>query len=417
MTLLYNVGIHLYHLIAWLIAPFKTKARLFVTGRKGQFESIAKIENRTSNWVWFHVASLGEFEQSRPVMEMTKSEFPDIRILLTFFSPSGFEVRKDYPLADHVCYLPMDTPSNARKLIRNFNIKLACFVKNEYWLNYLKVLKSRKIPTINISAVFRQNQLFFKPWGGFYRGFLRYFDHILVQSKGSENLLRQINYHSVSTTGDTRFDRVWVNAKNAVPIDTIRQFKKENKLIVFGSVWPKDHKIIIPVLEKLISLGLRIIIAPHEVDPSAIRSLQNRLPGKAALFSKFSDDQPESNILLVDTIGHLASIYQYADLAYVGGAFRGTLHNILEPTAYGIPILFGKDRRNKKFPEAGDLVNLGVAQEVSSHKTLEKEIQLLINDNNARDEMGQSAKTYIETNKGASGKTMDIIRMYLNGKR
>ena len=400
------------------MAPFNNKASLFITGRKARFKSIELIENRSSEWIWFHVASLGEFEQAHPVMEMTKAEFPDIRILLTFFSPSGYEIRKDSKVADHICYLPMDTPANARNFVPNFNLRLACFVKYEYWLNYLTTLKNERVPIINFSAQFRPDQLFFKPWGSFYRSFLFYFDCILVQSESSEKLLNQINYQTTLATGDTRFDRVLAITREANTVNYIEGFKENNHLIVYGSVWPEDLKIIFPILESLARQNIRLVIAPHEVDNSTISFIQKRFPNESTLFSKSlkdesADSHHKNHILIIDTIGHLASIYQYADLVYVGGAFRGTLHNILEPAAYGIPLLFGKDKRNKKFQEASDLVNLGAAIEVSSADELNNEIEQLMTNVNKRKSKGQKAVGYITSNIGATEKTMEVIRKYL----
>lgn len=410
MRFFYNVGIYIYLALVSIVALFDRKAKRFLNGRKNQFEKIRAVENRSSDWIWFHVASLGEFEQARPVIEKVRAEFNNIRILITFYSPSGFETQKNYEHGDFITYLPFDTPENANRFIQNFNIRLACFVKSEYWLNYLIVLKGSNIPVINFSVQFRTEQLFFKPWASFYKGFLFYFNQILVQNEHSKKLLLQINYPAVSVGGDTRFDRVFAKTKEGNEIPVVSKFKGDKPLIVFGSVWREDLKLIIPLVDELIRQNIRLIIAPHEVKETTVNMILKNLPHETSLFSK---KESESNVLVVDTIGHLASIYQYADIAFIGGAFRGTLHNILEPITFGVPILFGKDRRNKKFPEVIDLVNLGAAKEVSSVMELKDEIENLMTNDIKRKSIDQIGKDYINNNRGASEKTMEIIRQYL----
>ncbi len=410
MRFFYNVGIYTYLALVNIVAFFDHKAQHLLSGRKNQFEKIRAVENRKSNWIWFHAASLGEFEQARPIIEKVSAEFTDIRILITFYSPSGFETRKNYEYADFITYLPFDTTENAYCFIQNFNISLACFVKSEYWLNYLLVLKESSIPAINFSAQFRSEQLFFKPWASFYKNFLFFFNHILVQNEHSEKLLLQINYPSASVTGDTRFDRVLATSKAENKIPSVSEFKENKRLVVFGSVWQEDLELVMPLMDELILQDVRLIIAPHEVEELIVKNILKNLPVEASLFSR---NESESNVLVIDTIGHLASIYQYADLAFIGGAFRGTLHNVLEPIAFGVPVLLGKDKRNKKFPEAINLVNLGAAKEVSTTNELKDEIELLMSNDIKRNSMGQIGKNYIDSNSGASEKTMKIIRPYL----
>ncbi len=411
MRIIYTLGIHIYFNLVYLAALRNRKARRFIMGRKDLFEKLNTIDGSSSDWVWFHVASLGEFEQARPVIEMVRKEFEEVKILISFYSPSGFEVRKHYRHADFITYLPFDTPANARRFIQSFSLKLVCFVKGDYWFNFLHTLNQSKIPVINFAARFRSKQLFFKPWGRFYRNFLFQFDHILVQDERSLRLLKRINYRSALVAGDTRFDRVLETFEGEEKLSFLSKFKSKQQLIVFGSVWPEDLKLVFPIVKDLLKIGVKLIIAPHEIDEATLKSIKSGLPGSANLFS---EKRTEGEIMVVDTIGNLAEIYRYADLVYIGGAFRGTLHNLLEPAVFGMPILFGEDKRNKKFPEAVDLVNLGAANEVGTSIQLNNKIQQLLEDVGEREKLGQIARDYITKNCGASEKTMGIIRQHLS---
>ena len=407
MRTFYNLAILAYGFAIKLCAPFHGKARKFVEGRKLQ-ASIWQ-EKHPREWGWFHVSSLGEFEQCKPVISRFKAQFPHLHILLTFFSPSGYEVRHDDPIADLICYLPMDTTKNARNLVECFNLQIACFVKYDFWLNYLSELKKRNIPTILISAIFRRQQWFFKPWGAFYRSFLSYFDHILVQNIQSRDLLLSIGYQPVEITGDTRFDRVWAIREANKPLDMIESFKNQSQLVVFGSTWPRDHRIIQPVLKRLLESGYKIIIAPHEVSDNTIKSLEKDIDQPSHLFSKFDEKAINDSILIIDQIGLLSGIYRYADLAYVGGAFKGTLHNVLEPAVFGIPVLIGRHQNNMKFKEASDLIDLGGVFEVESSEELDSQLNLLLNNPKQRIASGDICKTYVENQRGATEKTISVM--------
>ena len=343
-----------------LVAPFNPKARQWVDGRRDWATRLQQqLAGNTSPIAWFHAASLGEFEQGRPVMEAFRAQYADYKILLTFFSPSGYEVRKDYDGADYVIYLPADTPANAQKFIQLVKPQLAFFIKYEFWYNYLRELKTAHVPVISFSAIFRPNQLFFKPWGQFYRNMLHYFDHILVQNQESVALLASIDLTSVTLAGDTRFDRVAqvVNTNKAIPLAEI--FKNNSPVIVIGSAWQDDMAVLIPFLNTF-AAPLKAIIAPHEIHDDEIERWRSQLLKPSVRFSQASEtDAAVAGVLIIDNVGMLSSLYQYGEFAYIGGAFKQGLHNILEAATFGMPLFFGPEY--DKYQEAIDLVQEGAA--------------------------------------------------------
>ena len=410
MSSLYSAGIYLYFLLVRLAVFVNPRAKRFIKSRKSATPASFELTNNKKRWIWVHVASLGEFEQTRPIIERIKSELPQYLLLLTFYSPSGYDVRKNFEFSDYTTYLPIDLKQQASRFIHSFNISLACFVKSEYWLNHLKVLNDAEIPVINIAARFNHDQMFFKWYGDFYKGFLKRFDQILVQNTASQALLANHGIGSV-VCGDTRFDRVIQHVRVAKPIKKIEDFVAGRQLIVFGSVWNEDLRIIYPALEQLIAQKLAVIIAPHEVTTKNIHSIEAHLPVKPIRFSKSTD--VTSSLMIVDTIGHLATIYQYAHIVYIGGAFRGTLHNILEPLAFGIPVMFGRNKNNSKFPEAVDLVQSKICREIESPFELISEITLLTENVNERAGRGKHGLDYIRNHGGATEICMDVIKTYL----
>jgi 3-deoxy-D-manno-octulosonic-acid transferase len=363
MRLLYNIGIRIYWLVALIISPWNRKAKLWLEGRKHWHEKLKGVFDRDEKIIWFHCASLGEFEQGRPVIEAIRERRPDRKILLTFFSPSGYEKRKNYTGADYVMYLPLDTRQNAKKMLALLSPELVFFIKYEFWYHFLKQLKSAEVPVYLASGNFRSGQLFFRWYGGWYRKFLDFFTHIFVQNENSIALLSGIGYHHASVAGDTRFDRVFELAQTKFSHPALEKFAKGKQLIVAGSTWEKDEQLLEEAFGEL-SQDVRMIIAPHELSESHIRSLQKRFPG-SVLFTELGDEVPEgTRVILVDTIGKLSYLYRYGSMAYIGGGFGKGIHNILEAATYGLPVIFGPEYG--KFSEALELTSLGAAFPVES---------------------------------------------------
>jgi 3-deoxy-D-manno-octulosonic-acid transferase len=425
MLWLYNFGIFIYGLIVRLVAPFNSKAKLFVEGRKNIFTELAKRIDPSDKHIWFHFASLGEFEQGRPVLEMIKDRHPGKKIVLTFFSPSGYEVRKNFPLASGVFYLPLDTAHNASRFIKAINPELAIFTKYEFWHHYYRVLNASNIPLFLISGIFRKNQIFFKSYGNFYRDILRKVTHFFVQNEESLRLMKSLNIDSVSIAGDTRFDRVYENSRHPADIPLIKQFCNNHKVFIAGSTWPQDEQLIKSLVEQ--NKDWKFIIAPHEIDEGHIAQIEKLLPD-AMKFSiqnqknngngtsnfqaptKLSSAYGETAIqtIIIDNIGLLSSLYRYADLAYIGGGFGAGIHNTLEAAAFGIPILFGPNYH--KFQEAKDLLELGAAISVQNQQELDSGFQKL-KDNSAAGNLG---KDYVLRQKGATAAIFQEIEKYLS---
>ncbi len=416
---LYNLSIHAYSLIIRFLAPFNPKAKLWNEGRKSIFEKLgsASLTNRDSaSLAWFHCASLGEFEQGRPVIEAFRAKYPAFKILVTFFSPSGYEVRKNYQKADFIFYLPADTPENARKFIEIVRPTIAFFVKYEFWRNYLSELEKQQIPVISFSAIFRSNQLFFKSHGSFYRKTLNKFNRILVQNQESLDLLMSINIQNIMLAGDTRFDRVKQIVEAKKEIIVARDFKENRQIFIIGSAWQADMEVLIPLINLLKNdTNIAFIIAPHEIHGEEITAWQKQIELKSICFSKVNPDTQltDYQILIIDNVGMLSSLYQYADFAFIGGGFGKGLHNILEAATFGMPIFFG-NKAYQKFQEASDLVRLGGAFSVSSTEG----IYLIINDLRKnltkKNEASLICKKYVLDNTGATEKVMNVVASILH---
>ena len=407
--LLYHTFIWLFRLGTHLAATFNPKAKLFRQGQKGLLPAITRaVAGEQDPLVWIHCASLGEFEQARPLIEVLKQEFPRHKIFLTFFSSSGFERQKNYAHADYIYYLPYDTPHNAQMMITILKPVLAIFVKYEFWYQYLKVLREKGVPTLSASSIFRSNQSFFQPWGGFFRQLLKNFSYFFVQNEESKTLLAEIGIHNVQVSGDTRFDRVWEINRHKKHLDTIRAFKGENLLMVIGSSWPADLKLLIPFINQR-PKGLKFIIAPHEIHDKGMRKIEKDLMVASTRLSRASQVPPEKSVvLIVDSVGLLSSLYAYADFAFVGGAFGDGLHNILEPAVYGMPVFFG-DKNYRKFKEAVDLIDEGGAFPVSDTKNFQDQFAPLQLGEKRR-EVSEITKNYVLTNLGATEKIMHHCR-------
>ncbi|RCR68200.1 3-deoxy-D-manno-octulosonic acid transferase [Larkinella punicea] len=416
LSALYTTSILLYQAALQVAARFHPKARLAVEGRRGWMEQInTKLADNTAPIAWFHAASLGEFEQGRPVMEAFRQQYPGYKILLTFFSPSGYEVRKNYAGADYIFYLPFDTAANARQFVGRVNPTIAFFIKYEFWYHYLRELKARQIPIFSFSAIFRPDQIFFKPYGSFYRSFLRFFNHILVQNQESVDLLKSIGVTNVTLAGDTRFDRVKqvADAKKDIPV--ARLFKADTPLLVVGSAWQADMDVLIPFLNRF-DKPLKVIIAPHEIHDDEIERWRSQLPGPTIRFSEaqFLNHQTIEpfSTLIIDNVGMLSSLYQYGEFAYIGGAFGKGLHNILEAATFRMPLFFGPNYG--KFQEAVDLVKAGAAFPVSNSAELETVFTRLYEDSSAASAISGD---YVTLNTGATSKVMEIVKDTIVSRR
>lgn len=396
MKTLYSIGIFCYGVFIFIASLFNEKARLLGKGQHNAFKLLKEKVDPNGGYVWFHAASLGEFEQGRPVIEQLKREQPDIKILLTFFSPSGYEVRKNYAGADIVSYLPLDIPGNARYFINLVKPSKAIFIKYEFWPNYLMALKAAKVPVYSISAIFRPEQVFFKGYGKWYLNLLKSFEHIFVQDKVSLDLLEKYELRNASVCGDTRFDRVYDLYRQAKQLPLIEAFvSNAEKVIVAGSTWPKDEELLVRYLK--LHPEVKLILVPHEVHYAHISAISGLLDGK---FIRYSEATPENvkttNCLVVDVIGILSSIYRYANVAYIGGGFGVGIHNTLEAAVYGIPVVFGPNYQ--KFREARELIAVGGAFSISNYLILETQVDRLLKDTEA----GKMAGEYVKNNTGAT---------------
>ncbi|TXD51596.1 MULTISPECIES: 3-deoxy-D-manno-octulosonic acid transferase [unclassified Polaribacter] len=411
MTFLYNAAVFLAKILLDIIALFNKKIKLFVNGRKETFHKVADLKKYKT--IWFHAASLGEFEQARPLIEALKKNYSQYKILVTFFSPSGYEVRKDYHLADVICYLPLDSKSNAIKFIEEVKPTVAIFIKYEFWPNILNELKRKEVPTILVSGILREKQLFFKGYGGFMRKSLEAFHHFFVQDENSKDLLNSISFKNVTVAGDTRFDRVSKILEQDNSLNFISEFKNKQYTLVAGSTWKEDEALLVNYINNEASENEKFIIAPHNIKNEAILELQKSINKRTVLYSEFQKTQfygnlKECQVFIIDTIGILTKIYAIADVAYVGGGLKTGLHNILEPATFGIPILIGNNYT--KFKEAIDLVNIGGCISVKNQKEFTKNLDILKNDENFRKLTGIINKRYIENHLGATKLIMNYLK-------
>ncbi len=413
MLFLYNTGIYLYTLFIRIASLKNKKAAAWINGRKGLIPLIERSLDKTKNYTWFHFASLGEFEQGRPVLEQLKSENRELSIVITFFSPSGYEVRKNYSFADHVFYLPIDTRANANAFIRILNPKIAIFTKYEYWYHYFEELHKNNIPLYVISGIFRKEQVFFKWYGGLHRKILSKVSHFFVQNQNSKNLLNEIGFKNVTVNGDTRFDRVEYNATHTPEIKIICDFTNDNKVFIAGSTWPDDEKLI----AKLATAypDWKFVVAPHEVKPERINEITKLFPNSIryseirSIPSETIDNQniiANNQVLIIDNIGILSSAYQYGDIAYIGGGFGVGIHNTLEAAAFGLPVIFGPNYQ--KFNEAVDLISAGAAFTIKNQEELGKCMEILQADLK-REACGKSALGYVQTHTGATRAILNFI--------
>lgn len=399
MTFLYNLGIGAYSLAIRLAAPFHEKAGLLCKGRKAARQKIRTIKRGNQRLIWFHAASLGEFEQGRPVIEKLKQTEPDTRILLTFFSPSGYEIRKNYAGADYIFYLPADSKRNARRFIEAFRPDAAVFIKYEFWYHYLHELNKRRIPTYLISAIFRPEQPFFKKWGGMHRRMLQFFKCLYVQDEESVRRLEQIGITNVQLTGDTRFDRVKQIADAAQDIEKVALFCDGHPAVVCGSTWPPDEDLLMEYINRY-SGDYKWIIAPHEIGEGHLKAIAGKCKKKLVRFSQPETDFANAEVLLIDCIGLLSSIYRYGNIAYIGGGFGVGIHNTLEAAVYGIPVIFGP--KYQKFKEAIHLKQEGGAFSINQATELKDLLDNLIQSPAITTTAGKKALDYVRSQLGAT---------------
>ena len=412
MSVLYNCIVLIATFFLSIVALFNKKIKLFVEGRATAFDrlSVFKADDKV---VWFHAASLGEFEQGRPIIERLKQEFPSHKVLLTFFSPSGYEVRKDYELADVVCYLPMDSKRNVKQFLDTVNPTMAVFIKYEFWPNYLKGLQQRNISTVLVSGIFRENQIFFKPFGTFMRKSLSVFDHFFVQDKTSKDLLNSINQKNVTISGDTRFDRVYKILQQDNELDYVSEFKNNQYTVVAGSTWKEDEELLVSYINNSASDDEKFIIAPHNMNTKDIEELKKTIRKKTVLYSE-KEGKVLSNfdVFIVDTIGVLTKIYSVADAAYVGGGLtKNGVHNVLEPATFGVPIVIGP--AYKKYKEVVDLVALNGCKVIANQNEFSAIFTKLKENVRYRKQLGQINQHFIKENIGATEATMKYINSQL----
>lgn len=408
MFLLYNFSVIFATLILKLVALFSPKIKLFVNGRKNTFKTLEHKLSKNEETIWFHAASLGEYEQGLPVMEKIKASFPQYKIVLSFFSPSGYEIRKNNTIADVTVYLPLDTNENAKKWIKTTNPKMVFFIKYEFWPNYLNQLKVNNIPTYLISGIFRENQIFFKSYGGFYRNCLKTFNYFFVQNNISKELLHSLNIDTITVSGDTRFDRVCEILNRNNRLDFVDNFIQNKFTIVSGSTWKADEDLLIPYINYC-SKDIKFIIAPHNIKTNEINELKKHITKKTILFSEiYNQNISGFDVLIVDSIGILTKIYSKTNVAFVGGGFnKSGVHNVLEPAVFGVPILIGKNYSN--FQEAKDLVKLKGIISVTNANDFKDEINQIMDNKNVLDQMGRTNKEYVLENKGATDEILEYI--------
>ncbi len=412
MKLLYNIGMLLYWLAIHIAAPFHGKAAKWVKGRRELFSQLEQVLSKRGNrpLAWFHCASLGEFEQGRPVIEALRVQHPEYFILVTFFSPSGYDVRKNYNGADHVCYMPVDLPRTAKRFVNMVNPTIAIFVKYEFWYNHLNALKQAGAKTYVISAIFRENQAFFdRLFGALFVQMLHFCEHIFVQNKESLSLLADIGVYNASYSGDTRFDRVLTVAATAKTLPQLTDFAQNQIVLVAGSTWPPDENLLADMVNK--SPDLKLIIAPHEIGESGIKHTLSLFQKPAITYSELqknpSVNLADYSVFVVDAIGFLASLYRFGAMAYIGGGFGVGIHNTLEAAVYGVPVIFGSNYQ--RFKEAVDLVEQGGAFSVANLPELQQVVGRLRNDKTAYDNSCSISKAYVQQRKGATDIIMQRI--------
>lgn len=405
---MYNFVIYIYLFAVKLVSLFNPKVKLMVKGHSEVFDILKSKIEKDKKYIWFHAASLGEFEQGRPLMERIRRQYPEYKILLTFFSPSGYEVRKNYQGADVICYLPFDTPRNARRFVKLANPCMAFFIKYEFWQNYLKNLQRHHVPTYSVSSIFRKNQVFFRWYGGKYFKVLTRFTHLFVQNEVSKELLASLNIRNVDVVGDTRFDRVIEIFEQAKQLPLVEQFKKNSMVMVAGSSWQPDEDIFIRYFNE--HPEMKLIIAPHVIGESHLTEIIGKLKRPYVRYTQATPENVEqADCLIIDCFGLLSSIYRYGEIAYVGGGFGVGIHNVLEAAVYGIPVLFGPN--NQRFQEARQLLETKGCFEIHNYEEFKEKIDRLMTDAPYLEKCGKLSGDYVKQHAGASDKVMKAVRL------
>jgi len=404
---LYNIGIQLYGFAIKIAALKNHKAKLWIEGRKDTFEYLEKQLSKSDEVIWIHAPSLGEFEQVRPLIEVLKREHSNYKILLSFYSPSGYEVRKDYPLADFICYLPLDTPKNAKRFLELVNPSFTFFVKYDFWANYLNELQTGNYKHYVISAIFRSNQYFFKKKGKWMLDILSKVDHYFVQNQDSKYILLSRKIKQVSNTGDTRFDRVVDIVKSRKELPILEKFKGDTPLFIGGSTWAKGEEMLLEFM-KHYGTRFKYVIAPHEIHEAQIVKFSSQINLEVVRYSKANEQNVKTaQVLIIDNIGLLSSLYAYADVAYIGGGFGKGIHNTLEAAAFGMPIFIGP--KNEKFQEAQELKELGVCIEIKSAQGMIAHCDLLLTRQSKWEELKEKSANYVLNKAGATSKIIEHV--------
>lgn len=410
MRVIYSFGIFLYGLLIRLASLWNEKARFWIDGRKNILSRIADdLKDNDSSIIWIHSASLGEFEQGRPLIEVLKEKHPEVKIFLTFFSPSGYEIRKDYPLADYIYYLPEDSVSNAHQLINLVKPKMAVFIKYEYWYNYMNELNKVQTPLIFISGIFRPSQPFFKFYGGWVLNHLQQATHFFVQNNDSVQLLKEVGIEGVSKSGDTRFDRVSSITSKVEPNSILEEFKNKQELFLGGSTWSPDEQIIKEL--HLQHAKLKLVIAPHLIDENHIIQIEDLFPDSIRYSKAKGADLKEIPVLIIDNMGMLSSLYQYADFAMIGGGFGVGIHNTLEAATFGMPIFIGPNFQ--KFQEAKDLIELRVITVIENAQELNLAVTRLLNDDTEVQSVSEQSREYVKSNTGATQLILEFVENHI----
>ncbi len=409
MNLLYKAVIFLYSLSIRIAAIFgNEKAKHFIAGRKNIFAQIQNKLQPNEKRIWVHAASLGEFEQGRPIIEQIKSQYPNYKIFLTFFSPSGYEIRKNYSGADYIFYLPPDTRKHAEQFVKMVDPSMVFFIKYEFWYYYLSTLKKKGIPTYLCSSIFRPSQTFFKWYGGWYRQMLGSFNHFFVQTEESKTLLESISIRNVTVTGDTRFDRVYSIATAARELPEIALFTENKPCLIAGSSWQPDEELLCEYVNG--STGIKFIFAPHEIDEAHIQHIEKLISKKVVRHSQWKNNtQGDFDVLIIDNIGMLSSLYRYGQVAYIGGGFGKGIHNILEAATFGLPVIFGPNYR--KFREAVDLIAHEGAFSISNYHELKQILDKLFADYVFFNKSATTAKQFVNENIGATDKILSSVSL------
>ena len=403
---MYQVAIYLYLCGVAVASIFSKKVKKMWKGERQTLDILKSKVNPNHQYIWFHAASLGEFEQGRPLIERIRADYPEYKILLTFFSPSGYEVRKNYEHADIVCYLPIDTIRNARRFLRTVRPCMAFFIKYEFWYNYLHILKHRNVPVYSVSSIFREHQIFFRWYGKSYAGVLRCFTHFFVQNEKSKHLLHTIGIDTVNVVGDTRFDRVLQIKEKAQQLPIVEAFKADKKVFVAGSSWAPDEDIFIPFMNEC--KDWKMIIAPHVISEEHLKRIEEKCKGKTVRYTATTPEEAaQAQCLLIDCFGLLSSVYHYGEVAYVGGGFGVGIHNVLEAVVWKMPVLFGPN--HQRFQEAQELIKAKGGFEITDSSSFAHMMQQFMTQQEYLRLSGEAAGSYVESKAGATHKILKQI--------